>query len=69
MVDIELLKKANIKIIKMLQQREFIEELRIVKKAHKQNPRIKDQSTVTNVSSIYDLDLFLDDNGVLRVGG
>ena len=53
----------------MLQQREFIEELRIVKKAHKQNPRIKDQSTVTNASSIYGLDLFLDDNVVVRVGG
>ena len=30
-VDIELLEKASIKIIKMLQQREFIEELRTIK--------------------------------------
>ena len=41
-VDIELLEKASIKIIKMLQQREFIEELRIIKKAHKQNPSTDD---------------------------
>ena len=34
-VDIELLEKTSIKIIKMLQQREFIKELRIIKKAHK----------------------------------
>ena len=30
-VDIELLEKASIKIIKMLQQRQFIEELRTIK--------------------------------------
>ena len=37
-VDIELLEKASIKIIKMLQQTEFTEELKIIKKAYKQNP-------------------------------
>ena len=52
----------------MLQQREFIKELRIKKKAHKQNPSNNYQSTVTNVSPIYGLDPFLDDNDVLRVG-
>ena len=68
-LDDELLEKASIKIIKMLQQREIVEELRITKKAHKQNPSNNDQSTVTKASPIYGLDLFLDDNGVLRVGG
>ena len=68
MVDIELLEKASIKIIKLLQQREFIEELRIIKKAHKQNPSINDQCTVTKTSLTYGLDPFLD-NSVLRVTG
>ena len=68
-IDIELLEKASIKIIKMLQQREFIEKLRTIKKGQNQNPSINDQSTVTKASQIYGLDLCLDDNGVLRVGG
>ena len=68
-VDIELLEKASIKIIKMLHQRELIKELRIMKKAYKQNPGNNDQSIVTKASPIYGADPFLDDNGVLRVGG
>ena len=68
-MDIELLEKTSIKIIKMLQQREFIEGLRIIKKAHKQNPCNNDQSTATKASPIYGLGPFLDDNGVLRMGG
>ena len=68
MVDIELLEKASIKIMKMPQQREFIKELRIIKNAHKKNPSNNDQSTVTKASPIYGLEPFLD-NGVLRVGG
>ena len=68
-VDIELLEKASIKIIKMLLQRELIKELRIIKKACKQNPGNNDQSIVTNASPIYDADLFSDDNGVLWIGG
>ena len=68
MVDIELLENVNIRIIKMLQQIEFIKELRIIKKAQKQNPSNNDQHTVTKASPIYGLDPFLDDNGVLRVG-
>ena len=67
-VDIELLEKASIKIIKILQQREFIEELKIIKKARKQNPSDNDKRTVTKASPIYRLDPFVDDNGVLRVG-
>ena len=46
-----------------------MEKLRITKKAHKQNPSNKVQSNVTKASPIYDLDPFLDYNGVLRVGG
>ena len=68
-IDIELLEKTSIKIIKMLRQREFIKELRIIKKAHRRNPSNNDQSTVTKASSIYGLDPFLDYNGLLRVGG
>ena len=68
-VDMALLEKASIKTIKMLQQREFVKELRITKKAHKQNPSINDKSTVTKASPIYGHDPFLDDNGVLRIGG
>ena len=49
-VDIELLEKASVKIIKMLQQREFTEELRIIKKAHTQSPSNNDQITVTTAS-------------------
>ena len=51
----------------MLQQREFIEQLRIIMKAHKQNPSNNDQSTVTKASPIYGLDPFLDNNSVLQV--
>ena len=69
MVDIDLLEKASTKIIKMLLQRELIKELRIMKKAYKQSPGNNDQSIVTKASPIYGADPFLDDNGVLRVGG
>ena len=65
-VDFELLEKASIKIIKMVQQR--VEELLIIKKAHKQNPSNNDQSTVARASPIYCLDSFLDGNGIPRVG-
>ena len=68
-VDIELLEKASIKIIKMLLQRELIKELRIIKKTCKQNPGNNDQSIVTKASPVYDADPFSDDNGVLWVGG
>ena len=67
-VNIDLLGKASIRIIKMLQQRAFLEELIIMKKANKQNPSNSYQSTSTKASAIYGLDLFLDDNGVLKVG-
>ena len=52
-VDTELLEKASIKIIKMLQQSEFVEELRIIKKANKLIPSNNDQSAVTKASPIY----------------
>ena len=68
-VEINLLGKASIKIIKMLQQREFLKKLRTIKKANKQNPSSSDQSTSTKASAIYGLDLFLDNNGVLKFGG
>ena len=68
-VDINLLGKASIKIIKMLQQREFLKKLRTIKKTNKQNPSSSDQSTSTKASAIYGLDLFLDNNGVLKFGG
>ena len=68
-VNIALLKKTSIKTIKMLQQREFVKELRITKKAHKQNPNINGKNTVTKANPIYGHDPFLDDNGILRVGG
>ena len=67
-VDTELLEKASTKIIKILQKREFVEKMRIIKKAHHQNPSINDQSSATKASPIYGLDPFLDDNSVLRVG-
>ena len=47
----------------------IVEELRIIKKTNKQNPSNNDQSTVTKASPIYGINPFLDDNGVLRVGG
>ena len=53
----------------MLQQREFVQELRIIKKAHKQNSSNNNQSTVTKASMVYGLDPFLDDDSVLRVRG
>ena len=68
-VDIDLLEKSSIKIIKILQQKEFAEKLKIIKKANKESPSNNDQSTVTKASPIYGLDPFLDVNGVLRVGG
>ena len=39
-VDINLLGRTSIKIIKMPQQREFLKKLRIIKKANKQNPAV-----------------------------
>ena len=64
-----MLEKSSIKIIKILQQKEFAEKLKILKKANKEIPSNNDQSTVTKASPIYGLDPFLDVNGVLRVGG
>ena len=68
-VDIKLLEKRSIKIMKMLLQKEFIKKLRIYKTTHKQNPGINHVNTVTKASPINGADLLLYDNGVHRVGG
>ena len=68
-IDVELLDKASVETIKTLQQREFIEELKVIKKAHEKNLNIKNQIIVTRSSLIYGLDQFLDVNGVLRFRG
>ena len=68
-IDVDLLEKASVEIIKMLQRREFVEKFKITKKAHKRYLNIKDQITVTKSNPICGLDVFLDDNGVLKVGG
>ena len=41
---------------------------KIIEKACRKYLNIKDEITLTKSSPIYDLDLFLDDNGVLSVG-
>ena len=67
-IDAALLEKASVEIMKMRQQREFLEKLKIIEKACRKYLNIKDEITSTKSSPIYDLDLFLDDNGVLSVG-
>ena len=67
-IDAALLEKASVEIMKMRQQREFLEKLKIIEKACIKYLNIKDEITLTKSSPIYDLDLFLDDNGVLSVG-
>ena len=67
-IDAALLEKASVEIMKMRQQREFFEKLKIIEKACRKYLNIKDEITLTKSSPIYDLDLFLDDNGVLSVG-
>ena len=67
-IDAALLEKASVEIMKMRQQREFLEKLKIIEKACRKYLNIKDEITLTKSSPIYDLDLFLDDNGVLSVG-
>ena len=49
-------------------RREFIEEIRIVKKHKSKIPIIMNQSTVTKTSLNYALDQFLGDNNILSVG-
>ena len=66
-IDAALLEKASVEIMKMRQQREFLEKLKIIEKACRKYLNIKDEITLTKSSPIYDLDLFLDDNGVLSV--
>ena len=67
-IDAALLEKASVEIMNMRQQREFLEKLKIIEKACRKYLNIKDEITLTKSSPIYDLDLFLDDNGVLSVG-
>ena len=75
-VNVQELQRAENEIIKNVQREAFSEELRILKEASTRE-RATDRSTSTapgrremkKTSSLYKLDPFLDDNGVLRVGG
>ena len=66
-IDVKLLGKAGVENIKILQQREFIDELKIIKKAHQKKLNNEGQIIVTRSSLIYGFDPFLDVNGVLRI--
>ena len=75
-VNVQELQRAENEIIKNVQREAFSDELRIIKEASTRE-RATDRSTSTapgrremkKTSSLYKLDPFLDDNGVLRVGG
>lgn len=51
-IDVKLLGKAGVENIKILQQREFIEELKIIKKAHQKKLNNEGQIIVTRSSLI-----------------
>ena len=67
--DVKFLEKASLETIKMLQQREFVEELKIIQTAYKKNLSIKDQINAKRSSRIYGRDPFFDDYGLLKVWG
>ena len=63
MINNSLLKEAEIEIINLLQPRKFAAEIKCL------TPRDSDESRLKRNSKIFQLDLFLDEDGVFRVGG
>ena len=65
-INVQLLEAANLEIVKMVQQKHFSEELKIIKRTS-----VNDNETyrISKSSKIYGLDPFIDCKGIVRVGG
>ena len=63
MINNSLLKEAEIEIINLVQPRKFAAEIKCL------TPRDSDESRLKRNSKIFQLDLFLDEDGAFRVGG
>ena len=79
-VDVEELQHAELQTIKIVQNEAFQDEIQLLKDANIKSPtadqeaskekmNYKEVMTIKRSSSLYKLDPFLDEDGVLRVGG
>ena len=70
LVNTQELKNAEIEIIRAVQSEEFQEEISLLHSDNtQQGSQDRFMKVVKKTSSLYRLDPFLDDNGLLRVGG
>jgi hypothetical protein len=72
-INVEDLQKAESEIIQMVQEKEFPEEMKILRSLQKKDPNrketVKIKASLKKTSCLYRLEPFLDPCGVLRVGG
>ena len=72
-IDTEDLQGAESEILQMVQEREFSEELKILRSLQKNDPKredvVKIKTSLKKTSCLYRLEPFLDSQGILRVGG
>jgi hypothetical protein len=72
-VNVEDLQKAELEIIRMIQEKEFSEEIKTLRSLQKKDPKredtVKIKSSLKKTSCLYRLEPFIDSQGVLRVGG
>jgi hypothetical protein len=72
-IDVEDLQSAELEIIRMVQEQEFCEEMKILRSLQGENADRKKKATIKTklkkASCLYRLDPFLDPSGILRVGG
>ncbi|CAB4033136.1 uncharacterized protein LOC110985605, partial [Paramuricea clavata] len=72
-INVEDLQRAESEIIQMVQEKEFPEEMKILRSLQKKDPNrketVKIKASLKKTSCLYRLEPFLDPCGVLRVGG
>ncbi len=72
-VNVEDLQKAELEIIRMIQEKEFSQEIKTLCSLQKKDPKCEDtvkiKSSLKKTSCLYRLEPFIDSQGVLRVGG
>ena len=72
-INVEDLQKAELQIIRIVQEREFAEEIKTLRSLQKNDPKREDEvkikTSLKKTSCLYRLQPFIDSHGVLRVGG
>ena len=73
-VNVKELQQAELAIVKSIQEESFSREIKMLRSMARDDSDTGEQAkqrkkTIKKASSLYRLNLFLDDHGILRVGG